>query len=397
MRRDRPAGRQRIAAHRRDAARRIPVCEVRRRRVPPPLGRDANRPVVTRPASRRARAERRHVRLAPAERNPPVDRAGYGRPARTAVPRDERGRPERARDERARAPSPAAADVRPAAVVERRIAPRGAVHPRIAPSRQPGPVAEAVRSPFARHVRGKPDGAVVGIGLPRPVRREIVRAHHPARNVCVLPRFVVHPIACGAPRVERVDGRRVAHVGRFAGNAGQRRHLPGEHLHAARTRGDLRFTDAYRDARLRTVRRDVDAIKTRADERDLGRRRRDANRIVCVVHPHANDDAAGVDEQREVVVGEPRDVNFGAAVESKQAAAVVDFRAAGRRERQARALGHRIVLRNRRPRRRVVSLVRQRALHARDTTRAAALVVQRERGHRDRDDERRDGSRNASD
>ena len=399
MRRDGPAGRQSVAAHRRDAAGRIPVREVHWRRIPPPIGRDAKRPVVTRPATRRARAKRRHVRLAPPERNPAVDRPrhGSGRPARTAVPRHERRRPQRARDERARAPSPAAADVRPAAVVERRIAPRSVVHPRVAPSRQPGPVAESVRSPFARDVRRKPDGAVVGIGLPRPVRREIVRADHPARNVCGLPRFVVHPIACGAPRVERVDRRRVAHVGRFAGNARQRRHLAGEHLHAAGTGRELRFTDAHGDARLRTVGCDVDAIKARADERNLGRRRRDANRIVGVLHVHANDDAAFVDEQREGVVGEPRDTNFGAAVEPEQAAAVVDFRPSARRERQARALGHRIVLRNRRPRRRVVSLVRQRAVHTRDTTRAATLVVLRERRHRDRDHERRDESRTALD
>src|SRR4029450_4541374 len=107
---------------------------------------DRVRLVVAIPAAVRAASPPRAVGLAPGEGDPSVDRApdrGGKAPARSAGPRDERGRPQRARGVRAGAPSPAAARVHPAAVMEGRVTPRRVVDPSRAPGTDVDPIAVA--------------------------------------------------------------------------------------------------------------------------------------------------------------------------------------------------------------------------------------------------------------
>ena len=82
-----------------------------------------------------------------------------------------------------RHPTPAAFDIRPAAVVERRETPRGIIHPRPSPRIDPRPMAFAIRRPTARHLLWKPYVPVTLHGAPRPVAVEILVADDFRRHV----------------------------------------------------------------------------------------------------------------------------------------------------------------------------------------------------------------------
>ena len=123
---------------------------------------------------------------------------------------------------------------------------------------------------------------------------------------------------------------------------------------------------------------DVDAIQAGPQQVDLRVRRVDARGLAGVEHAHAHDDMALRDEQRELAVVQPRDVQVRVATETELAAAVVDLGAAVRAGPQVVAGGDRIVLADAGPLvgavgRRQVELARQ----ARDAAGARHDVVGR--------------------
>src|SRR4029453_4161606 len=82
-------------------------------------------------------------------------------------------------------PAPALPQIRPTAVVERRIAPRRVVDPRPAPRCYPDPPSIAIAPPIVRNVLSArlPDVAVFDVIAPRAVRIEILIADRSRRHV----------------------------------------------------------------------------------------------------------------------------------------------------------------------------------------------------------------------
>jgi len=82
-----------------------------------------------------------------------------------------------------RAPTPSATDIRPAAIVEWREAPRFVVNPSPSPRAYPVPISVAVRGPVRRNIRGIPNRTVVRLLAPGSVVVQIVVARNISRNV----------------------------------------------------------------------------------------------------------------------------------------------------------------------------------------------------------------------
>src|SRR6185436_17339330 len=125
---------------------------------------------------------------------------------------------------------PAAADERPAAVVEWRIPPWRAVDPRRAPSADVRPVTVAVWRPIRRHAVRKPHGTIFLRRLPRSVAIEIRGTDHLPRHIGGRTQSFVATIAIGAPRIEAVGALRVADVRDHGIGAGNAHRLPRKHL-----------------------------------------------------------------------------------------------------------------------------------------------------------------------
>src|SRR6185437_13767600 len=211
----------------------------------------------------------RVVDLARAEREPAHRRAADAHrhaPAAAAHEGHQRRRIHRACHDRPRDPAPGAADVRPAAVVVGREAPRRIVHPGPTPRRDVGPVAVAVRRPVRRHLAGVPDRAVVGAALPAAVLVEVLVADHVVGYVATRLRSCVALVALAAPRVEGVAADDVADR--------QRRQRGVVELVAA----------ALENVVLRVV---------LAVDRGLAVEHGDAGAVAAVVHVHAEGSGAG--------------------------------------------------------------------------------------------------------
>src|SRR2546429_84428 len=118
-----------------------------------------------------------------------------------------------ARHAPARHPYPAAVPVRPAAVMERREAPRGVVHPGPAPRLHPDPAAVAVRRPSHDRGPGRPDGTVVGRVAPLTVLVQVLVADGLGRHIARRARVVRAAVARGAPVLPVVPPRPIAGVG----------------------------------------------------------------------------------------------------------------------------------------------------------------------------------------
>ena len=101
-------------------------------------------------------------------------------------------------------PTPASADLGPAAVMEGREAPRGVVDPGVAPGGDVGPVAGGVGAPAVGDVVGEPDGAVLGVGLPGAVGIEVGVANHLRADVAGGDGVLVTLVEAGAPGVQGV-------------------------------------------------------------------------------------------------------------------------------------------------------------------------------------------------
>ena len=159
----------------------------------------------------------------------------------------------------------------------------------------------------------------------------------------MLPRRLVHAVARGAPRIEPVDADPFTDLGLLVGDTRQVRALSREHLLAPGDRRDLCLAFADDDGRARTVGGHVDPVQAGTRERDLARRRVDANGIVVVQHAPANYHAAGRDEERELAIVEARHMQARVAGEPELTAAVIDFHAAFGLDAQIVAFGDRVV------------------------------------------------------
>ena len=113
----------------------------------------------------------------------------------------------------ARAPSPSAADARPASVVGGREAPGRGIDPGPAPGRDLDPLAVAVGRPVGVDVARIPDAAVARVVLPVAIGVELLVADHVARDVARRDRLVFEAVALGHPAIEAGAGahRRAAH------------------------------------------------------------------------------------------------------------------------------------------------------------------------------------------
>ena len=130
-------------------------------------------------------------------------------------PGDQRRRIDRAQHALPRHPEPAAAALHPAAVMERRKAPRGVVDPGPAPRLHPCPVACAVRCPAGVNATRGPDGAVVGVVVPAAVTVKLVGAGHGGRDIargCDAVTALDEAITLAVPGCKRVDCRVVEAV-----------------------------------------------------------------------------------------------------------------------------------------------------------------------------------------
>ena len=141
----------------------------------------------------------------------------------------QRRRVHRARAEAAGHPSPARADLRPAAVVRGREAPGRVVHPGPAPGLHPGPAAVAVGRPVGHGDLRVPHGAVGGVLRPFAVGVELLVAGHVARHVAGRGRAVFQRIALGHPLVETVAHGYAAALQRLQVAAGEQRLLALAH------------------------------------------------------------------------------------------------------------------------------------------------------------------------
>ncbi|EWS54995.1 hypothetical protein X551_02201 [Methylibium sp. T29] len=116
----------------------------------------------------------------------------------------QRRRIHRARHDGAGHPAPAAADQRPAAIVEGREAPGRVVDPGPAPGPHVGPVPVAVGGPAVGQAARVPDGAVVRRGGPVAVLVERLDAGGLGRDIARGGQAVLVAVACLGPRIEVV-------------------------------------------------------------------------------------------------------------------------------------------------------------------------------------------------
>ncbi len=152
-------------------------------------------------AIRLARRERepRHARRADRD----IDAPAYAAAA-AAHEGDQGGCVDRPRRHRTGHPAPRRAHIGPAAIVERREAPRRIVDPGPAPRSDPGPVAGAIWRPADRHGTRYPYRAVAVFFAPRAVLVQRFVAGHLAADVARGDRSILTRIARFGPAVERV-------------------------------------------------------------------------------------------------------------------------------------------------------------------------------------------------
>ncbi len=263
--------------------------------------------------ARRKREPAHRRRAADADRHADV---------RPADPADERRCIHRPRHPAPRRPAPAVAHVDPAAVVERREAPRRVVDPGPAPGVHEDPVAVAVRRPAGDDDARHPQRAVLVVLLPAAVAVEIVDARHLGRDVArrraarIGAVAVLHPGGEGVAHRLRQRVLRAAvapHFGALAARHGDGAALALQQALAAQ-HGDLR---ALVEAVVA-----VEAGAVGAEAR-LGRQQLELARRLAAAQPHC--DAAVVQLDLHGLVVQARDLDLGAAVEQQRGRADVDL------------------------------------------------------------------------
>ncbi len=175
---------------------------------------------------------------------------------------NQRRRVDRPRRHRTGHPAPRRAHIGPAAIVERREAPRCIVDPGPAPRGDPGPVAGAIRRPADRHGTRYPYRAVAVFFAPRAVLVQRFIAGHLAADVARGDRSVLTRIACFGPAVERVTVGIVGAAGfRQVGSAEADLLTGGQRRRAIVAVGRaVAAPDRYRGGRA--IRRDVEPVFT---------------------------------------------------------------------------------------------------------------------------------------
>ena len=193
-----------------------------------------------------------NVDLARPQREPADRRADGHAEAGRAEPGHQGGRIDRTRHDHAGDPAPVPAHHHPAAVVQRREAPRRFVDPGPAPGTDPDPAAEAVRRPGRRHTAREPHRPVVGDRAPVAVLVEQLDAGGFARNVGGAADRLFPRLAGGDPLVEAVGSR-------------------GGDLEAHHRRGDEFAALAAADHESAAVDADAHAAEERGDRGQAGR------------------------------------------------------------------------------------------------------------------------------
>jgi hypothetical protein len=150
-------------------------------------------------------------RLAETQRAPSKTSQGEAEihaPAGTAKPGHQRGCVDRPRIDRSRSPSPVAARVNPAAIVEGRVSPRRVIDPGPAPRLNPDPVTILIRSPAWRHGTRNPHWPVRRNFAPYAIIIEVFIAHGSGSYVARGEGSILTLVAHCTPAVKAVIGRR---------------------------------------------------------------------------------------------------------------------------------------------------------------------------------------------
>lgn len=279
----------------------------------------------------------RHVDLARTQREP----AHHGRRAApdtdrhahpgAAHPRHERGGIHGPSHVGARHPAPHVAARNPAAVVERREAPGGVVHPGPAPRADPHPVPDAVRRPARGHVARDPQGAVLGVLFPAAVAVQVLDAGHLGRHIAGRDAAVFPVVACRHPVVEVVTAR----FGEFELRAAvlpEAVALAGLHRHAGVLHLQLQLARLHGGVGGVVVPREPVAAGPFGREPAFGGHQQEVLRRLARAQPRGH--VAVVQAHGEMVVVECGDLEFGVPADAQDARADAHLgtAAAGRRE-----------------------------------------------------------------
>ncbi len=282
-----------------------------------PLGIDLLLGVLVEPAQQARRMSVvRHIAFARGQRVPTLRRGVVARteaqaPVAAADPAHQRRRPCRTAAVAARGPAPALVEHDPAAVVRRRITPRGVVDPGPAPWRDIGPAAVAVGRPARRHRTRHPDRAVFAVVAPHAVLVELFVAGHFAVDVTGRGDALVAAVAQQGPVVEAaVGGQRGAQAALAQLGA-----APGAHGQAVAVAVDLgqalEHTD-HGDVLVATG-VDADAARLAHDHAPVRGRQLEAGEHLGIADAHAG--AAVVQVQAQAVVAHFGDLERGFGVE----------------------------------------------------------------------------------
>ena len=209
---------------------------------------------------------RRHVHFSRTEREPSYVAAEASRTP--ADEDDQRRRIHGLHRDRTGDPTPASADAHPASVVERSITPRRVIDPRIAPRRNPRPVAGMVRSPANFNPVGKPNVAVLAVVTPVAVVIEIFVADYIVRKILCRTGIVVTMIAVVGPIVEGIRIVEVGHFGIELIGAAECSSLPAVQAKILAVAGGFALTFANADDRVITVGAGLHAIMSRLNNRE---------------------------------------------------------------------------------------------------------------------------------
>ncbi len=278
----------------------------------------------------RADAVGRYVDLARRQRHPadsgPATHGDADLQARPADPGDQRRRVDRAAHVGARRPAPAAADVDPATVVERRKAPGRVVDPGPAPGRHPGPAAGGVRRPAGRDAARHPQRAVLGVLLPGAVAVEVFDAGHLGRDVARRDAAVVAAVAFGHPAREGVAHRFQDAVLRGVGVV-EPELGPLVAVHGQRAARALveRLAGEHGDAAGVVFAVETVAAGALGGEAAFTGAQLELRHRLAAAQAHGQ--AATVQMQRQVLVVEPQHLELAATVQAQGGRADADLRA----------------------------------------------------------------------
>ena len=195
---------------------------------------------------------------------------------------------------RPRAPSPPAADERPASIVEWRKTPRRVVHPGPAPRADIIPVARAVGSPVATHFVfvGIPDVPVLRLFVPRAMIVQVAVSHHVARNVFCGNRIVFFQIAFRGPAIQPVGTRRALNIGFDILRASEFSLLTGVNRVRLAAGGDFALSANDGDARILAALIHINAERARLLHHESQIRRVQFVDIALAQLPHTKINAA---------------------------------------------------------------------------------------------------------